>query len=239
MYLPLSIKEAVEDGPGRLNSRTLRSLTLSARLKPGITPEHASQVIDVVIKGLDQAFPKGNFDQAKVVLTPMWRSAVGAQAMVGPIIIALGGVVLIVLLPSRARAGVMLIENSARRRELSIRLSLGAGAGAIIRYRLAEAVLLSVLAAGVGLLLASAASEHLQDLQQLQFPIKIIFPIDGPVLGFAMLAAGMAAGFCGLWSGLEAKWQSTAVALRRRNLECKCCAGAIAFTCGLNRARLL
>jgi putative ABC transport system permease protein len=216
MYLPLSIKDALEGGSVKLDSRSLRSLTLSARLKPGVTPEHASQTIDVVVRGLDQASPRGNFDQAKVVLTPMWRSSVGAQAIVGPIMIALGGVVLIVLLLACVNAaGVMLIENSSRRRELSIRLSLGAGAGAIIRYRLAEAVLLSVLAAGVGLFLASAASDHLQDLApDLQFPIKITFPIDGPVLGFAILAAGIAAGFCGLWSGLEAKWQATAVALR-------------------------
>ena len=57
--------------------------------------------------------------------------------------------------------------------------------------------------------------DHLQDLvPDIQFPVSVSFPIDGPVLGFGILAAALAAGFCGLWSGLEARWQTTAAMLR-------------------------
>lgn len=216
VYLPASIRDSIEPGAPRLESRQFRSFTVISRLKNGISQQQASERAQVAAGILDRAYPKGSFDQGTIVLTPFWQSPIGAQAIMGPVMIALGGIVLVVLLLACSNAAsIMLIENSARRRELSIRMSLGSGSFGLIRYRLAEASLLSVLAACIGLFLASLAADHLQNLvPDLQFPVKVSFPIDGPVFAFAALAAAVAAGFCGLWSGLEARWQSTATTLR-------------------------
>ena len=216
LYLPLALHDVIEGGPPRLEARQAKSLTLLSRLKPGVSSAQASGIVRGVVRRLDQAIPKGTFDQAEVLLTPFWRSPAGAQAIMGPVMMALGGVVLVLLLLACSNAvGIMLIENSLRRRDTSIRLSLGAGSSGLIRSRFAEAILISVIAACVGLFVTYMAADHLQDLApSLPFPVRLKFPVDGPVLAIRILAAFLAAGFCGVWSGLEARSQAAALSLR-------------------------
>jgi predicted permease len=48
----------------------------------------------------------------------------------------------------------------------------------------------------------------------IQFPLKVQFSVDGPVLGFSLLTATLAAVFCGAWNGVAARWQGTMLAMR-------------------------
>jgi hypothetical protein len=98
LYLPLMLHDVIEGGPPRLEVRQAKSLTLLSRLKPGVSGAQASGMVRGAVRRLDQAFPKGTFDQAEVLLTPFWRSPAGAQAIMGPVMMALGGVVLVLLL---------------------------------------------------------------------------------------------------------------------------------------------
>lgn len=216
LYLPVSLNDSIEGGNPRAENRRANWLTLIARLKPGVSAGQASEAVAIDVRRLDQTYPKGNFQAAKVSLKPFWQCPVGAQAIMGPIMLALAGVVLMVLLIACSNAtGMMLLENALRRRDMSIRLSLGAGGGGLIGNCLAEAFILSALAAGAGLLVTRLAADHLQALvPDINFPVKLNFPIDGPVLGFSILAAAATAIFCGLWSGLEARWQSISLTLR-------------------------
>jgi predicted permease len=217
LYVPLSLSDVIEGGQPRLASRQARWLTVLARLKPGVSPEQASDAVRIVTRRLDRARPKGAFDGAEIRLTPFWKSPAGAQAILGPVMLALAGVVLMVLLLACSNAsGVMLMENSLRRREMAIRLSLGAGSAGLIRVCLAEAAILSTFASCAGVLVAWLAANHLQALApSLPFPVKLSFHISGQVLAFAVAAAASAAVFCGMWSGLEARWQAATLKLRR------------------------
>jgi predicted permease len=216
LYLPVALSDVIEGGTPRMDSRRAEWLSLMARLKQGVSAEQASEGARVVVARLDKTYPKGAFHEAQILLKPLWKSPVGAQAIMGPVMIALAGIVAVVLLLACTNAaGIMLLENSLRRRDLSIRVSLGAGRSGLIGYCLAEAVLLSVLAAAAALFITNSAADHLQDLvPDIQFPVKLNFPIDGRVLGFSITVAALAAIFCGLWSGLEARWQCTALTLR-------------------------
>jgi predicted permease len=189
---------------------------LIGRLKPDVSPTQATEAVRVMVRRLDRAYPKETFHEATVLLKPFWQSPVGAQAIMGPIMIALGGVVIVVLLLACSNAvGVMLLENALRRRDLSIRLALGARSRGLIGYCLAESVLVSVLAAAAGLLITRFAADNLRYLvPDIQFPVKLSFPVSGSVLGFSIIAGAAASLFCGLWSGIEARWQSVAVNLR-------------------------
>lgn len=217
LYLPLSVRDTVEGGSPRLAFRQSKTLTLLARLKAEVPPTQASESARVAARWLDQAHPRSTFEDAELVLTPLWRSPAGAQAVMGPVMLALGGVVWMVLLLACINAcGVMLIESSLRRKEMAIRLSVGAGSGGLLRVCLAEATLLAALGAAAGVLVAHFAVGHLQDLiPALPFPAKLTFRIGAPVLAAALAAAIVAALFCGIWSGLEARRQSATLRLRR------------------------
>jgi hypothetical protein len=127
LYLPAPFSDAIEGSAPRTNNRRARWLTLIARLKPNVSSAQANEAVRVVVRRLDGTYPKETFHEATVLLKPFWQSPVGAQAIMGPIMIALGGVVIVVLLLACSNAvGVMLLENALRRRDLSIRLALGA-----------------------------------------------------------------------------------------------------------------
>src|SRR3954451_15740499 len=223
IYLPLSTRDAIEGGPQRLGSRESKSLTLLARLKPKVTPRWAAESARVVARRLDQAHPRSAFEAAELVLAPLWKSPAGAQAVMGPVMLALGGVVLMVLLLACINAcGVMLIESSLRRREMAIRLSVGAGTGGLMRVCLAEATSLATFGALTGVLVAHFAVDHLHDLiPPLPFPVTLKFRIGIPVLAMAIAAAAVAALFCGVWSGLEARRQARGLKLRRERSRWK------------------
>jgi predicted permease len=216
LYLPVAASDSLEGAAQRLENRRNEWLTLIARLRPGISQKQASEAARLVARRLDEAHPKAAFHQARLVLKPFWKSPVGAQAIMGPVMLALAGVVLVVLLLSLVNgSGMMLLEHALRGKDMAIRFALGAGTGGLIRYSMAEALLLAALAAGIGLFITSLAADHLQSLvPDIQFPVKLHFPIDAPVLVFSVVAAFLAALFCGFWSGLEARWRSAALTLR-------------------------
>jgi uncharacterized membrane protein YfcA len=104
----------------------------------------------------------------------------------------------------------MLIENSLRRRTVDPPF-MGAVSGGVMQSRFAEAIVISVFAACVVFVVTYMAADHLQDLApSLPFPVRLKFPVDGAVLSIGILAAFLAAGFCGVWSGLEARSQAAA-----------------------------
>jgi hypothetical protein len=162
LYLPAA-KDALEGGSSRLENRRAEWLTLLARLKPGVPRARASEEARVVARRLDQAYPGGTFHQAQVVLNPFWQSSVGAQAIMGPILVALAGVALVVLLLALSNAaGMMLLENALRGRDMAIRSALGAGSSGLLRYCVAEVLLLAALATGAGLLITKLAADYMQ-----------------------------------------------------------------------------
>ena len=216
LYVPVAASDSIEAGAPRLSNRRPEWLTLLARLHPGVSREQASAAARLTASRLERVYPNGAFHETRLSLTPLWRSSAGAQAVMGPVIFALGGIVAAVLLLSYTNAaGLMLLENAGRAKDMAIRVALGAGSGGLIRYCLAEALPIAGLAAGVGLLIAQLAAGNLQSMvPEIQFPVKLDFPLDGPVLAFSALAAVLAAIFCGMWSAFEARRKSTAVQLR-------------------------
>ncbi|HET7321400.1 MAG TPA: ADOP family duplicated permease, partial [Longimicrobiaceae bacterium] len=111
-------------------------------------------------------------------------------------------------------ASLLLARASARQREIAVRTALGAGRGRILRQLLTESVVLALLAAGVGLLLAQWGVQALLALQPGQLKRASEIGLDGRVLAFTLVVALITGIGFGLAAALPASRPNLSGALR-------------------------
>ena len=146
------------DSPGAtpLEQRGERWLFVKGRLRDGVTPARAAASLDVIMANLAAAWPDSNEDrQVSLTLTDDVRLPPQLAGPVGVLTAGLTLVVGVVLLVACANVmGMLLARAAARRREIGVRLAVGAGRGRLVRQLLTESLVLSSLGAGAGLALA-------------------------------------------------------------------------------------
>ena len=161
-------------------------LNAIGRLKAGATPVSAQADLNAIAARAEQQFPDSNSG---------WDTTVGSlqEAAVGkirPALLTLTAAVGFVLLIACVNlANLLLSRSAARRREMGVRSSLGAGRGRLIRQLLTESVLLAGLGAAVGLALAWAGTRMLVTLSPDILPRAAEIAMDGRALGFTAAIA--------------------------------------------------
>jgi len=181
--------------------RRAQSLFTVGRLRPGVTIDDARRELDGISAQLASEQPASNAGWTAQVQ----RFAGSDTTAAKPALLALLGAVAGVLLIGCASvANLLLARASARRRELAIRLALGAGAWRLVRQCLAEALVLSTLGTTAGLGLGEWLTRVLVRLAPPDIPRLGEVGLNGPLLLFAAAAGLLSAAFIGLAPALEA-----------------------------------
>ena len=139
VWLPLGLYETTmmdveRRGSGRLRDRDHHKLMLVGRLRAGVTPQAAEERLAALSKGLEQAYPAENKDQA-LKIKPLPRMSVntspsddGHLRAPSVLLLAMAGVVL--LIACLNLANMLLARGETRRKEIAIRLAIGGRPGA-------------------------------------------------------------------------------------------------------------
>jgi len=154
-WVPASMEEAFEGGGYKLENRGARWSEGFAILKPGVTIEQAQAELSAIGKRLDAAYPDTNRGR-NFQLYPLSQTPFNNAGTLGPTLRISLVVASLVLLIACANVGnLLLVRSFARRHEMTVRLSVGAGRGRLLRQLLTEGLLLSTAAAGGAFLVAN------------------------------------------------------------------------------------
>jgi predicted permease len=172
------------------------SIQVVARLRPGVTIEHAqSQVDTVVVEARRTSLIHATSGWA-IRIEPMQKYLVDH---VRPTILTLMGAVIFLLLIACANvANLLLVRASLRERELAVRAAMGASRWRLVRQMFAEALLLASFGTAIGVGLAWVGIRELRAIAPANLPRLDSVGIDWQVIFFSALAGLGAAGIFGL-----------------------------------------
>jgi predicted permease len=157
-------------------------------LKPGVNLAQAHAEVTAVAAQLAKLYPETNHGYG-ARLVPVWKAQSGvATILLAPLEILAAACGLVVLIACANVANLLLASSTARQQEFGVRLALGAGPGRLARQLLTENLLLAALAALLSLPLVSwMGSTLLLFLPPTGMPVVFEFPVNGRILGFAVL----------------------------------------------------
>ena len=220
LWLPISMTaQAIPRNPTGLNERRPVWLVMGGRLKDGVSIEQTQSEMTAIAAGLVREFPDDYRDKGIVVA----RSAIVPgrvniiAGFMGLLMVIVG---LVLLIACVNVAGMMLARAAGRRREIAVRLAIGAGRGRLIRQLMTEAVVVFAAGGAIGLVLSRwLTSLFLGILPALPFPIGLDVPTDWRVLSFAIGLSFAAAVLSGLAPALQASGASLLPALKADGME--------------------
>ncbi|HEV2491613.1 MAG TPA: ABC transporter permease [Terriglobia bacterium] len=180
-------------GEWMLRDRGTRQLVGIARLKPGVTIDQAQSEIAELARYMSKA----NSEDAGISATvsPIWKSHFGAQSLLlTPLEILMAVCIVVLLIVCANVANLLLARFTARQKEFSVRLALGASRSRLARQVLTESLMLAAAGAlgGIGLTMWMGGSlQYL--LPPSHFPFALDLRVNSHMLAFTVLACVAAA----------------------------------------------
>ena len=218
LYVPMMMTNVVHPGSiDRLNTRGSRSLLLKGRLKPGVSIGRARSVVETVSRRLAVEFPQSNDKRIMHVLATTDVSIHPAvdKALVPVAALLLTVVGLVLLIACANLASFLLARGAERRKEIALRLALGASRARLVRQLLLESTLLALSGGVAGLGLAWLIVRGLVSFQPpLPIPIDLVIELDTHVLVFTVVVSLLAGVAFGLAPALSASKPQLAPTLR-------------------------
>ncbi|MFN8059847.1 MAG: ABC transporter permease [Vicinamibacterales bacterium] len=229
LWLPVSQVDEVEPGgmidtvpsptgTTRLERRGQRWMFMKGRLKPGVSVAQAQANVAVLGAQLQAAYPQTNADRTLTVLPAtsgrLLHPAADRLALtIGGGLMALLGLVLLIACANVA--SMLLARAASRQREIGVRVAVGASGGRIVRQLLTESVLLGLVGAAAGSLLAWALLRILS-VTPLPLPIPVVFAVryDARIALFTTLVSSIAGIVAGLAPAFRARRPDVVSALR-------------------------
>jgi predicted permease len=206
MWMPLTMYgQLTHTGTWMLLDRNTRNFMMFARLAPGVTIEQARAEVQALANRMAVADVDSNQGIGATVL-PVWQSHFGTQSiLLTPITILMGASGVVLLIVCANLANLLLARATARLKEFSVRLAMGARPTRLIQQILTETLLMAVAGSVCGLMLANLFGGALRWLlPAVARPVMLQPPLDGQVLAFTMALTFGVAILAGLVPALHA-----------------------------------
>ncbi len=218
LYVPMMMHEQAMPGWDPFNSRDSHWLqNVTARLKEGVTIKQAQAEIDALMANLRETWPEQNTGKSAIVVSerqsnvhPVVRSQFQAALIMLSILVGL-----LLLLTCANVAGLLLAKAMARRKEMGVRLALGADRRQLIRQVLVESVLLALVAGVIGFLLCQLIVPLTGSVQpQMDIPFEFSTDFNPATIWFTPLVSLLVGVIFGLMPALEVSGGNLVSALR-------------------------
>ncbi len=227
LYVPTRMEAWAQPGRSELANRGGRSFMVLGRLADGLSLKQAQSRLDALAAELGREHPASDSGRAFLVTREEDSRPIPQVRPMLAVFLGLLQVItgLVLVIACLNLAGLLLARGGERRREIGVRLALGATRARLVRMLVSESLLLGLLGAGLGVALAALGARAIAAFQPpLPVPVTLDFRPDGRVALFAM-ALGLASVV--LFSLVPA-WQTVSPAL----------AGPLADDIGARRSRL-
>jgi predicted permease len=195
LWIPVTMIGQFHQGADFLQSRNVAWLIPVAHLKPGVSAEQAQADCNVLMQQIVREYPDSHKGDNSVNLYPMWKAPFGGNYYLYAILFLLLAVSGLVLLLACANvANLLLVRSVGRRREMAIRLSIGATRWRLIRQLLAESMILALCGGAIAMLFTIWTAGSMQNfIPPSGLPILMNVHADRSVL-FATLFISLITG---------------------------------------------
>jgi predicted permease len=213
-WAPMAMQKEMMGGD-RMNQRGNGWFQTLVRLKPGVTQQQAQSEAASIMAQLEEEYRDFN-DGRRLRIVQPWQAPFGAVTVLGPLLTILSILVALVLVIACANVANLLLSKAvSRRREIAVRLSLGASRMRLIRQLLTESMLLALLAGVVGVAMAYWTMGLIMAfVPPVDIPIDLGLQMNATTLMFALTVSAVTGVVFGLVPALQASGSQTINALK-------------------------
>ena len=230
VWLPLGMMRQVW-GWDPMDDRSASFLNVLGVLRAGVDQHQAENELNLLMQRIVAQYPNEHQGENQISLDPLWRSPFGANVYLsGTLPILLGLAAVLLLLACANVANLLLVRSVARRRELAIRVSMGASRWRLVRQLMIENLLIAAAGGALALLGTMWTARSLASfLPPTTLPLTVNGNVNRGVLLATFLISILAAVVSGVVPGLRASAISPISVLKDE---------ALSISGGLSKSRL-
>jgi len=216
IWIPIMMEQQLMPQGDLIHDHHYFWLTALGRLKPGVRPEQAQEEMTLRLKREAKNYPEEHKGHDSVSVYPLWRNPFGANQFLStllPMLMTIAGLVL--LLACANVANLMLVRSVARRREIAIRLSLGANRWRLVRQLLVESLILALAGGLVAFAITFwSAGTFMKFVPKTDFPISLRMRVDHTVLLATIVISVLTGVIFGILPALRASGEAPIAVLK-------------------------
>ncbi len=218
LFVPIMMQpQAMSRYGDALDKRTFSWLEIFGRLRSGVTPTQAQTEMTTLAAGFAEAYPENAFPEIVLEDSSKGEGALIETQLSTPLLLLMFTVALVLLIACANISNLLLARATARRKEIAVRLTVGASRLRLIRQLLTESLLLSFIGGLLGLLFAYWLSDALTAFQPPRLGTAIPVRMDWRVLGFSALLTISTGVIFGLAPALQATRTDLVAAMKDQN----------------------